>query len=87
MEVNLNDMIKVKLTKEGLKAYSEYNQECNNRLIDSKCNYRFNLTPRIDSDGYSTFQLWHFIQIFGYKMYVGGESVIEENKIIIGENK
>lgn len=87
MKISLNDKIKVKLTREGLETYVQYSQECNERAKSHGCNHKFNLIPEIDKDGYSTFQLWFFIRVFGHKIRIGEPSIIENNKIIIGEDK
>ena len=68
--LNLNDVIKVKLTSYGKQVFYSY----------------WNIVPtpslNIDEDGYTQFQLWEFINIFGSYIYMGAKNVIEPLEII-----
>ena len=70
--VNLNDFVKVKLTSYGESFYNEFYT-------------MYGITaPKIikDDNGYTSFQLWRFIEIFGSKIYMGSKNVIEPLEII-----
>lgn len=70
--INLNDWIKVKLTPYGQQIY--YAHFLN-----------FHITPprlKIDDEGYTRFQLWSFIEMFGSYIYMGAKNVIEPLEII-----
>ena len=57
---NLNKVIKVKLTEKGLKILeADYYF---NRPKDSLKEF---IPPEVDENGYSSFQAWTFMQIFG----------------------
>ena len=69
IEMNLNDQVKVKLTKHGKKVLEAY---ANAALIG------------IDKEGYCKFSLWELAYIFGKEFYNGQiKPVIEDNKLII----
>lgn len=73
---NINDYIKVKLTVHGYKMhnahYKKYLGENYNKKI---------YAPVIDEEGFTKYQLWEFISIFGEHMYNGAEQVIKDNLI------
>ena len=74
MKVNINDMIKVKLKVDGVKIYAE-------RGLKYGLPERL---PQIDQDGYTQFQMWDFIQLFGEHMSLGIILPFDSD-IIIGE--
>ena len=68
IKINLNEFIKVKLTGLGKDIYSHrYNGE---------------LFPKIDENGYTRFQLWDFIQLYGEHIGMAFPNVIEPIEII-----
>lgn len=79
-KINLNDRIKVKLTPLGAEIYYHQFDETNKRygktLIEPKM-------PRIDKDGYTEFQLWGFIELYGEYIGACKKNVIEPIEIII----
>lgn len=78
---NINDKIKVKLTERG-KAILE-NEVANTMNMLKILNFSDDYFPYPeDEDGYTEFQLWDFIRIFGSYFHVGYLPVIEENEII-----
>lgn len=80
MIFNINDEIKVKLTRKGLRFHREYYYE-----IYKNTNFEYT-EPPVDGDGYSTFQLWEVMHIFGKHLYNGCQMPFEAN-IIIPENQ
>ena len=74
MNINLNEYVKVKLTDYGLKVHRTH------YLVKSAPVYR---PPRVDEQGYSKFQLWDLMNIFGSVMYLGNPNVPFENNEII----
>jgi len=77
MKMNINEDVKVKLTESGKVKFREY-------LLDT-----YNADENVitlykpDINGYTIFQLWDFMRIFGPHMYVGGEALFEENDVYI----
>lgn len=70
--LNLNCSVKVKLTDLGKDIYYH-------RFDDFNYRYGKQLTPSFpkeDENGYSTFQLWHFMQLYGSYMSATKPNVI-----------
>jgi len=80
--LNMNSWIKVKLTDFGKEIY----KHCNDFIIEKYKNP--NLKPmerEVDEDGYCSFQLWSFIEIFGKYIAIGAPIIIEANNIYFDE--
>ena len=65
---NCNNIVKVKLTKVGIDIYYHRNDDINEQY--QKELIKPNM-PVIDNEGYSEFQLWELMKIFGKHMYNG----------------
>lgn len=77
-EFNINDYIKVKLTGLGVSIHTEYYM----KYLEYFPMFRYaELVPYVDSEGFTKYQLWEFMNIFGEHMYNGAEQVIEKNLI------
>ena len=80
--LNLNDTIKVKLTDHGKDIY--YHQFDKFIEIGAKLTPKM---PKVDADGYTKFQLWEFIQLYGQHIGMTKPNVIEPIDIVIeGKN-
>ena len=80
--LNLNDTIKVKLTDHGKDIY--YHRFDN--LIETGVKFTPKM-PKVDADGYTKFQLWDFIQLYGQHIDMIKPNVIEPINIVIdGKN-
>ncbi len=81
--INLNEHIKVKLTDYGKEIY--YHQyDCINNYHEREI-----ITPHFpkeDSEGYSVFQLWDFMRLYGEYMHLGWKEVIKPLEIVYCEN-
>ncbi len=64
-KVNVNDFVRVKLTKRGIEIYEDYYKDI---LL---CKGVGNISPEIDKDGYTRLQLWELMNIFGKSMVMG----------------
>ena len=78
--INLNDFIKVKLTDLGKDIYYHHYDEVNEFYGREICKPKY---PEEDEDGYSKFQLWHFMQLYGESMGLGKPNVIDPIEIVI----
>lgn len=62
VKININDYIKVKLTNRGkdiyYRQYDEINKKAGKILIEPEY-------PKADSDGYSHFQIWELMKLYG----------------------
>ena len=75
---NINEIVKVKLTQKGKLVYLEHQIETQKRFDRDRIKIDVPLNVEVDSEGFSSFQLWRFMEIFGSHMYCGGEPIIEE---------
>ena len=75
--VNLNQDIQVKLNDKG---YNVWLKDTNHYLPPSYNKATLEqLKTKADKDGYVTFQLWEFMQIFGATFHNGSDQVCELN--------
>lgn len=81
-KININEKIKVKLTPIGAeiyyKQYDELNKNAGKTVLEPRM-------PKIDKDGYTEFQLWHFIELYGEHIGVCKPNVIEPIEIVLCE--
>lgn len=78
-KINLNETIKVKLTPYGAEIYYKQFDEVNKQYGREICKPQM---PRIDKDGYTEFQLWHFIELYGQHIGMCKQNVIEPLDIV-----
>ena len=78
-KINLNETIKVKLTPYGAEIYYKQFDEANKQYGKEICKPHM---PRIDKDGYTEFQLWHFIELYGQHIGICKPNVIEPLEIV-----
>lgn len=77
--VNLNDMVKVKLTDLGKDIYYHQYDNLNQQAGREICKPKF---PDVDEEGYTSFQLWDFIRLYGGYIGMARPNVIEPLDII-----
>ena len=78
-KINLNEIVKVKLTPYGAEIYYKQFDEVNKQCGREICKPHM---PRIDKDGYTEFQLWHFIELYGQHIGMCKPNVIEPLDIV-----
>lgn len=76
MKHSLNDSIKVKLTDYGKYIYTAHLERINEYYGKRVIRYT---KPKEDAEGYSTFQLWDFMNIFGNCLFMGNTEIVIEN--------
>lgn len=78
--LNINDIIKVKLTDRGkdiyYHLYDNFNKQCGFEVIKPSW-------PMVDDDGFTKFKLWYFMYIYGPHLHDGCQCIIEHNNIYI----
>ena len=79
IRINLNEPIKVKLTDWGKEIYYHQYDRTNQIAGREICKPKF---PKEDENGYTEFQLWHFIELYGEYMVVTLPNVIEPLEIV-----
>lgn len=88
ISVNLNDIVRVKFTEHGKDIYyhqwDDMNKWAEERgLAASK--YLTPEYPKVDENGFTEIQLWHFMEIYGSHLYNGCKAVIEDNCLYLDE--
>ena len=83
IKINLNDWIKVKLTDWGKEIYYHQYDRTNQIAGKEICKPKF---PKEDENGYTKFQLWCFIELYGEHIGITLQNVIEPLDVIyVGE--
>lgn len=77
--INLNEVVKVKLTDYGKEIYYHRFDKVNKLAGREVCKPSF---PKVDADGYSRFQLWDFIHLYGHYIGMAQKNVIEPLEIV-----
>lgn len=75
LEFNANQAVKVKLTEHG------------NRVMRDWYGSRVYNMPEEDEYGYTRFQMWYLMRIFGEHMTLGAEHVFDMNMILCVEGE
>lgn len=78
MKINLNDCIKVKLTDYGQQIYYNMWVEINKSIGKNVIEPYY---KKVDDNGYSEFQLWDFMNIYGKFTFAGQNNVIDPIEI------
>ena len=79
IRINLNEPIKVKLTDRGKEIYYHQYDMTNQIAGREICKPRF---PKEDENGYTEFQLWCFMELYGEHMGMTLPNVIEPLEIV-----
>jgi len=79
IRINLNEPIKVKLTDWGKEIYYHQYDRINQVAGREMCKPKF---PKEDENGYTEFQLWCFIELYGMHMGMTLPNVIEPLEIV-----
>ena len=83
-KINLNDRIKVKLTPLGAEIYYHQYDDIHKDYPKMKKHLQSSL-PKVDENGYTEFQLHHFISLYGEHIGMCKKNVIEPLDIVIAE--
>ena len=79
LKIDLNDMVRVKLTEEGIRRYTARARRLNKIYPAARCRP---LLPTLDAEGYYRAQLWTIIQDYGDKIRLGNKLPIESEFIV-----
>lgn len=79
LRINLNEPIKVKLTDRGKEIYYHQYDGTNQIAGREICKPSF---PKEDENGYTEFQLWRFIELYGTHIGMLLPNVIEPLEIV-----
>ncbi|MCM1234149.1 MAG: hypothetical protein NC489_28940 [Ruminococcus flavefaciens] len=84
-KVNLNSKIKVKLTPYGAEIYYYKVDGVNEKIIRNGGTPLDRKMPCIDKDGFTEFQLWEFINLYGSCIGLGRKEVLSDICLYISE--
>lgn len=77
--INLNDTVRVKLTRLGKAIYRHRYDQINACAGEEVVKP---IDPKEDEQGYTSFQLWDFIELYGQHIGMGRPNVIEPLDIV-----
>lgn len=88
MKININDMVKVKLTDFGKEIWYHQNDKINKWAETYGSKIRLEpVIPVVDKDGWMTEQLWVLMNVFGEHIYNGSKLCFETTIEIIKARK
>jgi hypothetical protein len=77
MKININDTVKVRLTKLG-RTIAAQERECIRSILARNGCVNLMLPERKpDAEGWTEWQLWDLMQVFGPRLYHGGDPPFE----------
>ena len=85
-KLNLNDIIKVKLTDLGKNIYYHRFDNLNEWITNHGGDPLERTYPEVDDEGYSKFQLWQFMKLYGPYMEMAAPNVVEPLNIYISDD-
>lgn len=85
MTINLNDSVKVKLTDHGKDIYFHQYDELNEHIKRSGGKLIEPKMPRVDAEGYTSFQLWHLMELYGPHIHMCSPLPFDVNIVIESE--
>ena len=71
LDFNINNYVKVKLTEKGKYIYYHQFDDMNEDILKMGGKPLNPIELKYDDDGYTEFQMWHFMEIFGKHLYNG----------------
>ena len=71
IDFNINDYVKVKLTEKGKYIYDHRYDETNIELLKREITPIVPIKLEYDEEGYTEFQLWHLMEIYGKYLFNG----------------
>lgn len=83
VHINLNDIVKFKLTDHGKDIFYHRFDAVNQRILRNGGKPIKPNMPKVDSEGYTKMQLWCFIELFGPHTSMTAENYIEHLEIIL----
>lgn len=85
IKFNINHSVKVKVTEYGYEVWLTHENKFVQFSGTIKTVTIEELKAKQDEDGYTKFQLWDMMSIFGPKMTMGFENLIDTNIILLPE--
>ena len=85
--LNLNSIIKFRLNDRGRDIYYHQYDELNEMLIERGAKPIVPTYPKEDENGFSSFQLWRFMNIYGPYMIMGAPEFWKDMNIYIEDDE
>jgi len=85
VKFNINHNVKVKVTDYGYETWMQHENKYVHFSGTIKPVTLEELKAKADNDGYTKFQMWDMMSIFGSKMKMGFENPINPNIILLPE--
>lgn len=85
--INLNDKVKVKLTDHGKDIYYHQNDELNEMRKQYGLKPFEPIMPIVDADGYTYFQLWRLMELYGPHIHMASPLPFDVNIVIKSEQE
>lgn len=85
-KINWNSTVKVKLTDFGREIYYHQYDEFNLRAIGRGTSLLEPMYPKVDDNGFTDFQLWKFMQLYGRHIGMAMPNVCEELNFYIDDD-
>lgn len=70
-DFNINDYVKVKLTEKGKYIYYHHFDDMNALILKTGGKPLNPIELEYDDEGYTKFQMWHLMEIFGKHLFNG----------------
>ena len=77
-KLNMNDKEKEKLTPLGTEVFYRQFEETNKQIVSRGGKPLEPIMPRISAEGFTEFQLWHFIELYGNHIGLARENVVSD---------
>lgn len=87
VRINLNEVVKFKLTDLGKDIFYHQYDEVNDWIRKRGGRPLQPTMPKVDKDGYTRMQLWNFMEVFGSHFGMAKPNVIEPLEIIYEPEK
>lgn len=81
IKFNINEEVKVKLNDLGRKIYTDHIDKLN-VFLTSIHGSNLSTSIKIDENGYTKFQLWDLMNLFGPYLEIGKSSMFTDNEIV-----
>lgn len=85
-KLNLNSIVKVKLTPKGAEIYYHRFDNLNKQLRLNNKEEIGQQMPKIDNDGFTDFVLWQLFELYGNHIGMGKENVFSDVSIYIDDS-
>ena len=82
VKINLNECVKFKLTDYAKDIYYHRCDDVNKSIIKNGGKPLTPHMPKTDKDGYTTMQLWDFMNLYGKYMGLGKQEILSPLEII-----